>query len=142
MQKRISVLVGVIIIVALLLAACSPSANSTQPSGGGATQAPGSTNEPSGSATTAGTTANVEMKNIQYVPAELTVKAGTTVVWTNKDSVAHTVDSGTRDNPTSLFKSGNVEPGKSFSYTFSTPGTYPYFCEPHQSMNGTITVTQ
>lgn len=134
-MKRITILALCIIIAVVALSACAPSSGNTTPPPAGS-----GTSQPSGSGS--GTTANIEMKNIQYVPSTLTVKAGTTVVWTNKDSVPHTVDSGTRDNPTSLFKSGNIEQGQTFSYTFNTPGTYPFFCEPHQAMNGTITVTQ
>lgn len=139
MRNKFVVIVGILLALSLVLAGCAPAASPTQPAGG-ATQAPGSTSQPGN--TPAGETVTIEMKNIQYVPAEVTIKAGTTVTWVNKDNLAHTVDSGTRDNPTTLFKSGNLGPGQTFSYTFTTPGTYPYFCEPHQAMNGTITVTQ
>jgi plastocyanin len=83
--------------------------------------------------------ARVEMKNIAFVPKELTVQAGTTVVWTNDDPFQHTVTSGTRGNPTGLFDQ-TVDAGQTFSYTFQDPGTYPYFCRIHPGMDGTITV--
>jgi plastocyanin len=86
-----------------------------------------------------GSQANVEMKGIAFVPKELTVQAGTTVVWTNNDPFPHTVTSGTRGSPTSLFDQ-TVDPGKTFSYTFQDPGTYPYFCSIHPGMDGVITV--
>jgi plastocyanin len=65
------------------------------------------------------------------------VKAGTQVTWKNEDTVAHTVtsDSG-------AFDSGNILPGQSWSYTFSQPGKFPYYCTLHgkQMMSGTIEV--
>lgn len=83
--------------------------------------------------------AHVEMKNIAFVPKELTIQAGTTVVWTNDDPFQHTVTSGIRGSPTGLFDQ-TVDAGQTFSYTFKDPGTYPYFCRIHPGMDGTITV--
>lgn len=126
MFKLRGFLPAAVIIGAMLLTACSGNA--------GNTAIPGSPTTSSGSETT------VIMKNLKFVPAKLTIKAGTTVKWTNQDSFAHTVTSGTRDNPTTLFNSGDVGAGQSFSYTFKDPGVYPYHCTPHQGMDGEITV--
>jgi plastocyanin len=76
-----------------------------------------------------------------FEPRNLTVRAGTTVQWTNMGQRPHTV---TADN--GAFNSGNLNSGQGFSFTFSTAGTYPYYCEYHgsrggQGMAGTITVT-
>jgi plastocyanin len=67
------------------------------------------------------------------------VQQGATVVWTNTDTVAHTV---TSDDPNGPLKSETLNPGQSYSYTFNNPGTYPYHCAIHgqQSMSGTIQV--
>ena len=70
-----------------------------------------------------------------YSPATLTVNAGTTVTWTNKDAVDHTVTSDTK-----LFDSGNISSNGTFSYKFSTAGTYNYHCTIHQEMTGTVIV--
>jgi len=79
---------------------------------------------------------NVMIQNFAFSPATLTVKAGTDVTFTNQDSVTHTVTSDT-----GLFDSGNLTSGKSFSFTFQTPGTYSYHCSIHTSMaHGTIIV--
>jgi len=81
----------------------------------------------------------VAIQNFAFDSADITVKQGATVTWTNKDSTAHTVtetDSQTGPN------SGDVNPGSSYSFTFSTPGTYHYHCAIHPSMVGTVTVTQ
>jgi plastocyanin len=85
--------------------------------------------------------AQVVMTNNTFQPAQLQVVAGTTVTWTNQDSVPHTVTAGTRNSPSGLFDSGNVDPGGTFSFTFTDPGTYDYFCSIHPNMDGTITVT-
>ncbi len=80
-----------------------------------------------------------------YDPIDLTVAVGATVRWTNLDGVAHTVTSGTSDgavvSPDGMFDSGFLNQDDTFTYTFTEPGTYPYFCTPHPWMQGTVTVT-
>ncbi|MFD0632144.1 cupredoxin family copper-binding protein [Catenulispora yoronensis] len=73
-----------------------------------------------------------------FAPAALTVKVGTTVTWTNKDSDAHTVTSQGSGGP---LQSKALADGESFSYTFTTPGTYAYLCTIHPFMTATVTVT-
>jgi plastocyanin len=63
------------------------------------------------------------------------VPVGTTVTWTNLDSVAHTA---TADDGT--FNSGNLNPGQSYSYQFDKSGSYTYNCTYHPGMQGTIVV--
>lgn len=84
---------------------------------------------------------NVSMENFQFVPAEITITAGTTVVWTNDDSssILHTVTAGTRGNPTGLFDA-SLNPGETFSFTFEETGTYDYYCIPHPGMDGLVIV--
>ena len=72
-----------------------------------------------------------------FVPANLTVKVGRTVTWVNKDTVTHTVTS----EGSTLFDSGFMPTGATFQFTFTTPGTVPYFCTIHPFMKGTIVVT-
>jgi len=82
-----------------------------------------------------------------FSPNPINVKVGGTVTWTNKDTQAHTVVSGTGStdpNKGKVFDSGLttlIQPGKSFSHTFTAAGTIPYFCQIHPSMVGKITVT-
>ncbi len=85
-------------------------------------------------------TNQVKIVNMAFSPRNITVKKGTTVTWTNNDSVAHTVtqDAEERDGPTS----GTVNPGESYSFTFNTVGTLSYHCEIHHSMAGVVTVTE
>ena len=77
----------------------------------------------------------VSISNYAYSPAALTVTAGTTVTWTNNDSVAHTVTSDT-----GYFGSRQMSPGGTCSFTFTSPGTYGYHCQIHPTMKGTIIV--
>ncbi len=83
----------------------------------------------------------VFIQNITFNPKTITVSAGTTIKWTNKDNVAHTVSSGTPGSPNGTFETGNMNVGATFSYMFSTKGTFPYYCKLHQdTMTGTVVV--
>jgi amicyanin len=79
--------------------------------------------------------AAVRIDNFTFSPAALTVKAGTTVTWTNADDIPHTVDSTTK-----AFKSGALDTDQAFSFTFTTPGSYKYFCALHPHMTGLVVV--
>ena len=81
----------------------------------------------------------VAIQGFAFAPANLTVKVGTTVTWTNKDSDAHTVTSQGSGGP---FQSKALATGESYSYTFTTAGTYSYLCTIHPFMTATVTVTQ
>jgi plastocyanin len=77
----------------------------------------------------------VTIDNFNFVSAALTVPAGTTVVWTNRDDVPHTITSSSK-----AFDSGPVQTDGQFSFTFATPGTYTYFCAIHPFMTGKVIV--
>ena len=79
--------------------------------------------------------AQVKIDNFSFTPTTLTVAPGTTVTWTNSDDVPHTVVSDDK-----LFKSKVLDTDEKFSYTFTKPGTYPYFCSVHPKMTGSIVV--
>jgi plastocyanin len=84
-------------------------------------------------------TANVSMTENVFTPAVVTVKAGDSVTWTNNGTVAHT---STDDAPLSLWDSGSVAVGDSFTFTFTAGGKYPYHCTFHQDLGmiGTVSV--
>ena len=82
----------------------------------------------------------VLIMHYSFVPNIITISEGTTLTWTNMDSVVHTVESGTHDQPTELFDSGPLDQGQSFSYMFTEPGVYVYHCDPHPYMLGTVIV--
>jgi plastocyanin len=78
----------------------------------------------------------ITIDNFSFAPATLTVKAGTTVTWTNRDDIPHGIASANN-----AFKKGPaLDTDDSFSFTFTTPGTYQYFCYLHPKMVGSIVV--
>jgi plastocyanin len=84
-------------------------------------------------------TSSVTIDNFAFAPASITVKKGTTVTWTNKDSATHTVtESDGQDGP----DSGDLAHGKSYSFTYDTAGTFKYHCAIHPDMLGTVIVTE
>ena len=128
-MTRLTTLATGSVLCALVLSGCGGSSKTPaapKPAGGGAA--------PSTGTTAAGTPLTI--KGFAFSPKALTVKVGTTVTATNLDSTPHTWTSG----PAS-FDSGNLDQGKSFSYTFKTPGTFTYVCTYHKAMVGTVVVT-
>jgi plastocyanin len=79
--------------------------------------------------------ATVKIENFTFAPQNLTVKIGTTVTWDNEDDIPHTIASSTK-----LFRSNALDTRDKFSFTFTTPGAYQYFCSLHPHMIGTIVV--
>ena len=77
----------------------------------------------------------VQIDQYAFLPQRVTVKAGTTVTWTNDDDDSHTVASSSK-----LFKSKALDTADKFSFTFTTPGTYDYFCSVHPHMTGAVVV--
>jgi plastocyanin len=77
----------------------------------------------------------VKIDSFAFAPHRAVVKAGTTVTWTNEEDIPHTVASSTK-----LFKSNALDTKDKFSFTFTTPGAYEYFCSLHPHMTGTIVV--
>ena len=80
-------------------------------------------------------TAEVKVDNFSFGPATLTVPVGTTVTWTNRDDIPHTVVSTDK-----VFKSKVLDTDEKFSFTFDKAGTYPYFCSIHPKMTGSVVV--
>lgn len=79
----------------------------------------------------------VKIDNFSFSPQALTVAVGTTVTWTNRDDIPHTVVS--TDDP-KAFKSKVLDTDEKFSFTFSKAGNYAYFCSVHPKMTGKVTV--
>jgi plastocyanin len=90
---------------------------------------------PAQSAAPAGA-ASVQIVNLSFDPSTLTVPAGTTVSWSNEDAVPHTVTA-----EDGSFDSGIFDPGSTFSWEFTTPGTFAYVCNLHPQMQGSVDVT-
>ena len=83
-----------------------------------------------------GSTSMVSIDNFSFGPQTLTVKAGTTVTWTNRDDIPH----GIASSNNAFKKSGALDTDESYSFTFTAPGTYQYFCYLHPHMVGSIVV--
>ncbi|HEV2110111.1 MAG TPA: cupredoxin family copper-binding protein [Gammaproteobacteria bacterium] len=79
----------------------------------------------------------VKVFNYKFDPEVLTIPAGTTVTWSNKDEVPHTVMSSDKR----FTSSGALDTGDTYSYTFTTAGSYEYFCTLHPFMKGKVVVT-
>jgi plastocyanin len=90
---------------------------------------------PSVRANTDQSSAEVKIDNFTFGPQTITVPAGTTVTWTNKDDIPHTSVS-----TEGVFKSKVLDTDEKFSYTFTKAGTYPYYCTIHPKMTGQIVV--
>ncbi len=77
----------------------------------------------------------VKIDNFSFGPGTLTVPVGTTITWTNRDDIPHTVVS-----TEGVFKSKVLDTDEKFSFTFSKAGSYPYFCSIHPKMTGKVVV--
>jgi plastocyanin len=118
-------LIGIVFATAILIISnsCSKSAmNNMYGTGGNGTKGGPGTNE-------------VWIQGMAFDPPTITVNAGTTITWTNKDAIAHTVTSDA-----GLFDSGNIGSNGTYSYMFSTAGSFPYHCNIHTSMKATVVV--
>jgi plastocyanin len=84
---------------------------------------------------TSASVVEVKIDNFSFSPATLTVPVGTTVVWTNRDDIPHTVVSDDK-----VFKSKVLDTDEKFSFTFTKSGTFPYFCSIHPKMTAKVVV--
>ena len=130
MQQKLYTLFGLLAIFSLI--AIAPSAFAEHGEGGMAatvTNAPGSS------------TPGCETTDSCFIPSTVVIALGGTVTWENTDNAAHTATGGTpADGPSGAFDSSLVMAGGSFSQTFDSAGTYPYFCMVHPWMQGTVVV--
>jgi plastocyanin len=82
-------------------------------------------------------THKINIEQMKFVPDSVTIAKGDTVEWDNKMTFAHTATSDTKGQ----FDSGHINGGKSWSHTFQASGTFPYHCEIHKQMKGTVIVS-
>jgi plastocyanin len=125
--SKIQFVAGILLIsVFMIFNSCSKSSAYNTPTNGNTGNTGG----------TGGPGANqVFIQGMAFTPASITVTAGTTITWTNKDAIAHTVTSDSN-----VFDSGSIKSGATFSFTFATAGTYAYHCTIHPSMVASVTV--
>ncbi|HSX05799.1 MAG TPA: cupredoxin domain-containing protein [Candidatus Saccharimonadales bacterium] len=87
-------------------------------------------------------THSVTIQDFAFSPAHITVKKGTTVIWTNRDSTAHTVTQDSSSTGGPKLDSQDLVQGDLYEATFTTAGTFTYHCSIHPNMTGTVTVTE
>jgi amicyanin len=81
--------------------------------------------------------AKVKIDNFKFTPKELTIPVGATVTWVNGDDVPHTV---TAKGAQPAFDSKALDTDQTYSFKFTKPGTYKYYCKVHTHMTGTVIV--
>jgi len=107
------------------------------PSRPSAPASPSASAKAGATAVVSGKAASLKIVNYAFVPATMTVRVGTTITVTNADQTAHTATARS-----AAFDSGTVDGGKSKSFTVTKPGVYPYYCQFHAFMNGTLKVVR
>ncbi len=131
--------VALAVVVAILLLVNKPKAIAPASTDAGSTST--STSQSTSDASTVTAETSVVIQNYAYSPAKITVKKGTKVTWTNQDTVRHDVMSDDNSSQKGL-ESALLAKGQSYSFTFTTVGTYTYHCSPHPYMKATVEVTE
>jgi plastocyanin len=124
-KSRFFISISLLVAIMSISNSCSKSSMANMTGTGGTGNTPG---------TTPGANA-VFLQGMAFNPSTITVAAGTTITWTNKDAVTHNVTS----NP-ALFSSGSMGNGATYNFTFANKGTFNYSCTIHPSMTGTVIV--
>ena len=143
-MRRISILAGSVggLMLLLFLAACGPVTSTAGPTPismdpdmtmPAPTQVPAGVAGPIATEVVAGP--RVVIDNFTFTPKTLTITAGTTVTWVNQDDTPHRVASIDK-----IFASDALDTGDQFTYRFTAPGTYSYYCSIHPKMTATIVV--
>ena len=119
--------------------------NATMTSAGNATNATATSASGGGNSVSIVSGAS-SLTDTAYSPNPIQVSVGTTVTWTNNDAQPHTVTSGSNAQPDNKFNSSPnftplLNPGQTFSFTFTQAGEYPYYCMLHPNMVGTVSVS-
>jgi plastocyanin len=121
-KSRLLISTAILLAILSIMNGCSKSTAYDTPDPGPGTKGGPGTNE-------------VWIQGMAFTPSTITVAAGTTIKWTNKDGFMHTVTSDT-----GLFDSGSMGSGATFSQQFNTPGTFPYHCAVHAGMKANVVV--
>lgn len=125
--SRLTIVIAFLVAIMSITSSCTKSSMSNMYGGGGGGGGGGGNGGPGPN--------TVWIQNMAFNPSSITVTAGTTITWVNKDPITHTV---TSDN--GIFDSGNVSSGSSWPYTFPAAGTYTYHCKIHTYMTGSVVV--
>jgi plastocyanin len=143
MQRRKTMGIGVrigIAVLATVFSALTATTGLEEVFAFGATAQPASASAFSaalaqGATAPAGKVVEVKVDNFSFSPQTITIAPGTTVIWTNRDDIPHTVVSDDK-----VFKSKVLDTDEKFSFTFDKAGNFPYFCSIHPKMTGKVIV--
>ncbi|HJQ08555.1 MAG TPA: cupredoxin domain-containing protein [Candidatus Saccharimonadales bacterium] len=144
MSKKVTIvaLSGVVVIVLLVLIVMAANnkdtANDTGTTNNTSTSTSTDSNNDAADEKPAEAADKVTIQDSGFSPANITVKKGTTVTWTNSGDLPHTVTSSDESGP----KSATLQAGETYTFTFNTAGTFNYICDLHPSMKGMVTVTE
>jgi amicyanin len=141
-RQVLAMIAGICVIAAILALLALPGSRSKAPAlhlpGAAAANAAYEKGLSQASTFTAPAGVAVAIKNYAFAPASVSVAVGTTVTWTNDDTAPHTV---TVSSGPVTFSSPTLQKGDTYSFTFTTPGTYSYYCAVHPSMVAKVIVT-
>ncbi len=134
MRKSLIAFLSILMIFAVACASqpAEPAQTSQQPP---QTQQPAQTEQTAEKPVETSKTVSVAIMGFKFVPADVTVNVGDTVIWTNEDSAPHTVESSD-----STLRSDELSKGDTYSYKFTKAGKYNYICGIHTSMQGSVMV--
>ena len=133
MKKTPAIIIGAVVVVIALIAVVAASSGKKGSTGDAMTK----TTTSSAAAPSGAVMADkVVISNYMFGPGDIKVKAGTTVTWTNNDSVKHNVVSDDGMMPDGKL----IAKDETYTYTFAKAGTYKYHCSPHPYMHGSVTV--
>jgi amicyanin len=133
-SRKVRALALLMSLLAVVAVGCAGNSNSKDGGPGMAVaEAPAATSEPQPREVSN----QIVIDNFTFNPPKLTITAGTTVTWINRDDVPHTATSTSKPR---RFDSRTLDTDDQFSYTFTAPGTYDYFCAVHPKMTGQIVV--
>jgi plastocyanin len=140
MGRKLLIIIVLILIVGGIAAAVTHKSSNNTNNSSQTSSTPTNTNQnkTNNTSTQAKAATTINIANMQFTPSQVSIKKGGTVTWTNNDSTTHTVvdDLSNVGGP----NSGNIDPGKTYSFTFNNTGSFQYHCSIHPSMRGTIVV--
>lgn len=140
------VTLGVAAVLVVAASACSSSPKATGTPAPGATPSAASTAK--AKVTPPPLNQRINVADFSFSPRLLTIRAGTTVIWYQEGPASHTVTSGSDNTATGAtsadkkFSSGTLKAGSNFSFTFTTPGVYNYFCSLHPKQMSALIVVE
>lgn len=132
------IIAAIVVIVIIVIAGLAFRGNNKGTSSNAAQQTSNQNSSGNNQSAQPTSTDQVTIQNFAFSPADITVKKGTKVTWTNQDSTQHTVTENDGKNGPSAPPLDN---GKSYSFTFNETGSFHYHCSIHPEMTGTVTVT-